>query len=127
MLSVMGGSYLIISELAVQWLPSALNIPMDEDPPKAVYPVWLMDALGVRAAFFVRCPTCKTPMGITPSDLVEQKNWNAEKPNLTNILACSTCAGLWMITADRAYQLQVLPAQSVGARPVSMPPRGGTA
>lgn len=111
MVNVMGGNYIIIGEMAVQWMPSAAKIPVEEDPPKAVYPVWLMDSLGIRAAIFVRCPTCQSPLGISPNDAAEQVNWNKEDPEINSILGCGRCSNMWMITAGRAYHLQLLPVQ----------------
>ena len=111
MLSVFGSNYLVIDELAVEWLPSATKIPVEEDTPKAVYPVWLMDSLGIRAAVFVRCPTCQQPLGVQPGDAAEQAAWNKKEPKVNSILGCAKCANLWMITKDRAYHLMVLPVQ----------------
>lgn len=108
MLSVFGTSYLVIGEMPVEWMPSALKIPAEEAP-KAVYPVWLMDSLGIRAAIFVRCPNCKSPLGISPADGDEQQNWNKDNPTLRTIVGCARCSNMWMLTPDRAYHLQILP------------------
>ncbi len=127
MLSVMGGNYLIVGEKEVQWMPSATKIP-DEKEPKAVHPVWLMDSLGIRAAVFVRCPTCQNPLGFSPSDATEQKEWNQKEPELTNIVGCARCSNLWMLTNDKAYHLMVLPPQSEHTpRILTAPPKGGKA
>lgn len=127
MLSVFGSNYLIVDEKDVQWLPSATIIPVEEEP-RAVHPVWLMDSLGIRAAVFVRCPTCQNPLGFSPSDATEQKEWNKKEPELNNILGCAKCSNLWMITTGRAYHLMVLPAQKERTpRILAMPPKGGMA
>lgn len=121
-LNVFGNGYLIIEELSVQWMPSAAKIPAEENP-KVVYPVWLVDSLGIRAAIFVRCPICKSPLGISPADASEQKDWNKADPSLCTMLGCQKCSGVWMITENKAYHLQMLPVPSTAhiPRPLTMP------
>ncbi len=127
MLNVFGSNYMVVGEMNVKWLPSATVIPADEKP-TAVYPVWLLDSLGIRAAVFVRCPTCQNPLGFSPSDAAEQKDWNKKEPEMSNIIGCAKCSNLWMITNDKAYHLMVLPAQRERIpRILTMPLKGGMA
>ena len=122
MLNVFGSNYLIVSEMNVQWMPSATAIPADGKPPKAVYSVWLMDALGIRAAVFVRCPNCQSPLGLSPTDATEQKNWNKKEPEVNNIFGCAKCSAVWMLTMNKVYHLMVTPApQERTPRPLVMP------
>ncbi len=109
-------------------MPSAARIPADEDPPKAVYPVWLMDSLGVRAAVFIRCPTCQMPLGLSPGDATEQKQWNKKEPVLSSMLGCVKCANVWMITNNKAYHLMAVAASPVERIPRTFTlPMGGKA
>ncbi len=101
-------NYIIIGERAVQWMPSAAKIPVEEGPPKAVYPVWLMDSLGIRAAVFIRCPTCQMPLGLSPGNDTEQQEWNKQEPVLNSMLGCVKCANIWMITNHTAYHLMAI-------------------
>lgn len=128
MLNVFGSNYLIISEMNVRWLPSATAIPAEE-PPKAVYSVWLMDALGIRAAVFLRCPTCQSPLGLSPSDATEQQEWNKKEPEINNIFGCAKCSNVWMLTMNKVYHLMVtpVPPQARTSRLLTMPPKGGMA
>ena len=129
MLQAPVNNYLIIGERAVQWVPSVSRIPDEEDPPKAVYPVWLMDSLGVRAAVVIRCPTCQMPLGLSPGDAAEQKEWNKKEPVLNSMLGCVKCANIWMITNSKAYHLMAISTPPVERLPriFAFPMEGGKA
>ena len=128
MLSVFGNSYLVVSEVDVQWMPSAAAIPVDEKPPKALYTVWLTDSLGIRAAVFLRCPTCQSTLGLSPGDAQEQGEWNKKEPEISNIFGCVKCSNVWMLTLNKAYHLLIVPVQSQERTPriLTMPLKGGT-
>ncbi len=128
MLQVPVNNYIIIGERAVQWLPSVANIPAEEDPPKAVYPVWLMDSIGIRAAVFIRCPTCQMPLGLSPGDITEQKEWNKKEPTLNSMLGCVKCSNIWMITNSTAYHLMAITTPTTERLPRRLVlPTGGKA
>lgn len=110
-MQILGNSYLIIAELPVHWLPSATQIPRPDKGDAAMYPVWLMDSLGVRASVFVRCPACDAPMGLHPSTMSEQQGWNKETPEVRLMMGCSRCSGTYMIDDTVAYCLSLLPPQ----------------
>ena len=112
-MQILGSSYLIVAELPVHWLPSASQIPRPEQGAKAaLYPVWLMDSLGVRASVFVRCPACDTPLGLSPGSMREQEGWNKDTPEVYMMMGCSICSGTYLIEETRAYCLSLLPAQT---------------
>lgn len=112
-MQILGGSYLIIAELPVYWLSSAAQIPRpQQDVKPAMYPVWLMDSLGVRASVFVRCPACDAPLGLSPSSMSEQEGWNKDTPEVYMMMGCSRCYGAYLIEETRAYCLSLLPVQT---------------
>jgi len=82
---------------------------MEPTAKAAMYPVWLMDSFGIRAAIFLRCPACNKPMSLFPGTKGEQKEWNAEEPELTTMTGCDNCNGLFFLTLDKAYALAALP------------------
>ncbi|KKL12912.1 hypothetical protein LCGC14_2531030 [marine sediment metagenome] len=112
-MQILGNSYLILAELPVQWVPSASQIPRPQQGAEpAMYPVWLMDSLGVRASVFVSCPICDAPLGLSPGSIHEQEGWNKVPPEVYMMVGCSRCSGSYLIEDTRAYCLSLLPAQT---------------
>lgn len=120
-MQILGGSYLIVAEIPVQWLQSASQKTRTTTP--VVHPVWLMDSMGIRAAIYMRCPACNKSINLFPSSATEQKEWNSEEPYVNTMLGCSNCEGLFMLTTDTAYALSLLPPQPDGST-VPRPWRG---
>jgi len=110
---VLGNSYVVLAELPVHWLASASQIPKpQEGADAAVYPVWLMDATGVRAHIFMRCPACDAPLNLSPSSMSEQNGWNESPPNIQLVMGCARCSGTYMIEEETAYCLSLMPAHT---------------
>ncbi|KKM62169.1 hypothetical protein LCGC14_1524410 [marine sediment metagenome] len=116
-MQVLGNSYLIIAEIPVHWMASASRIPKQQEDKLALYPVWLMDSLGTRAAIFVRCPACNASMGLFPSTAAEQQQWNIKEPEISLMMGCANCPGTYRLTNDTLYALSVLPPQKTHTLP----------
>ena len=106
----LGSGYVVVAELPVHWLPSASQIPKPQKGAEAaLYPIWLMDAMGVRAYIFVRCPACDAPLNLSPSSMNEQRGWNESPPDIQLMLGCAGCSGTYMVDEEKAYCLSLLP------------------
>lgn len=110
MVTIPGNGYAIIAELPVHWVDSAARIPAKKSPP-SIYPVWLTDSLGTRAAVFTRCPICDTSLAITPSTASEQSEWNKEPPEVYMVMGCTHCSSTFLVREEIAYCLIALPPQ----------------
>ncbi len=108
-MQTLGNGYIVVAELPVTWLPAASQIPPEGKA--AMYPVWLMDSTGTRAAVFMRCPACDTPLGISPGSAGEQKSWNRDVPDVHMMLGCGNCPALYLLRNEVAYCLSMLPPQ----------------
>ncbi|KKK56751.1 hypothetical protein LCGC14_3061390 [marine sediment metagenome] len=118
----LGNSYVVLAELPVHWLPSASQIPkLQEGADAAIYPVWLMDATGVRAHIFMRCPACDAPLNLSPSSMREQRGWNESPPDIQLITGCLRCSGTYMIDEEKAYCLSLTPAHTARKVAVAKP------
>lgn len=112
MLEALGSGYLILAEFPVKWVPSAAQIPADP-PELTMYPVWMMDGAGTRAAIFLRCPACLKIMGLAPGNAKEQEQWNSAEVEVSTMAACEKCKATYMITTNKAFLLSLLPPQKV--------------
>lgn len=100
--------FLIVQTERVNWRESATQ-PSATDTP--FNPVWLTDALGIRAAIFLRCPKCRSPLGISPATQADQDAWQKQPPELNALIPCPHCSSLLLMTNTQGHFLAVLPAQ----------------
>lgn len=110
--------FIVIKTEPVHWRNSATE---PAAPNEVFSPVWLTDALGIRAAIFLRCPQCRSPLGVNPATRADQDDWQKQPPELNAFIPCLHCSSLMLMTNTEGHFLMAIPADPRPATPLTHP------